>query len=80
MVPSAMTELGRERPSPWYGADCVFVCVCFLLRSVLLEETNKLTFVCVTLCAYSRVGASCVGRPNCVCDVWAPFRRVQIHK
>ena len=20
--------LGRERPSPWYNVDCVFVCVC----------------------------------------------------
>ena len=26
---------------------------------------------------YSRVGASCVGRPTCVCAVWAPLRRVK---
>ena len=32
--------------------------------------------VCVCLCVYSRVGASCVGRPTCVCAVWAPLRRV----
>ena len=31
MAPSAMTGLGRERPSPWYDADCVFVCVCVCL-------------------------------------------------
>ena len=33
--------------------------------------------VCVCLCVYSRVGASCVGRPTCVCAVWAPLRRVK---
>ena len=27
---------------------------------------------------YSRVGASCVGRPICVCAVLAPLRRVNI--
>ena len=32
--------------------------------------------MCVCLCAYSRVGTSCVGRPTCVCAVWAPLRRV----
>merc|ERR1712194_703965 len=32
--------------------------------------------VCVCLCVYSRVGASCVGRPICVCAVLAPLRRV----
>ena len=34
--------------------------------------------LCVCLCSrvYSRVGASCVGRPTCVCAVWAPLRRV----
>ena len=26
----------------------------------------------VCLCVYSRVGASCVGRPTCVCAVWHP--------
>ena len=25
----------------------------------------------VCLCVYSRAGASCVGRPTCVCAVWA---------
>ena len=37
-------------------------------------------FVCVSvwLCVFSRVGASCVGRPTCVCAVWAPLRRVNI--
>ena len=57
---SAMTGLGRERLSPWYDADYVFVCVS------------------VWLCVFSRVGASCVGRPTCVCAVWAPLRRVNI--
>ena len=28
VAPSAMTGLGRERLSPWYNVDCVFVCVC----------------------------------------------------
>ena len=28
VAPSAMTGLGRERLSPWYDMDCVFVCVC----------------------------------------------------
>ena len=28
---------------------------------------------------YSRVGASCVGRPICVCAVLAPLRRVNIY-
>ena len=32
------------------------------------------------LCVFSRVGASCVGRPICVCAVWAPLRRVNIHR
>ena len=32
--------------------------------------------VCLCLCVYSRVGASCVGRPICVCAVLAPLRRV----
>ena len=32
--------------------------------------------VCVCLCVYSRVGASYVGRPICVCAVSAPLRRV----
>ena len=31
------------------------------------------------LCVYSRVGASCVGRPICVCAVLAPLRRVIKH-
>jgi hypothetical protein len=53
-----MTGLGRERLSPWYDADYVFVCVS------------------VCFCVFSRVGASCVGRPICVCAVWAPLRRV----
>ena len=39
----------RERLSPWYDADYVFVSVS------------------VWLCVFSRVGASCVGRPTCVC-------------
>ena len=56
-----MTGLGRERLSPWYDVDCVFVCVC------------------VCLCVFSRVGASCVGRPICVCAVWAPLRRVNTY-
>ena len=30
----------------------------------------------VCLFVFSRVGASCVGRPTCVCAVWAPLRRV----
>ena len=54
-----MTGLGRERLSPWYDVDCVFVCVCVCLR------------------VFSRVGASCVGGPICVCAVWAPLRRVK---
>ena len=36
--------------------------------------------VCVCLCAHSRVGASCVGRPICVCAVLAPLRRVNKDK
>ena len=31
------------------------------------------------LCVYSRVGASCVGRPICVCAVLAPLRRVNTY-
>jgi len=34
-------------------------------------------FVGRCLCVYSRVGASCVGRPTCVCAVWAPLRRAK---
>ena len=33
--------------------------------------------VCVCLCVYSRVGASCVGRPICVC---APGQRLRLRK
>jgi len=36
--------------------------------------------VCVCLCVYSRVGASYVGRPICVCAVSAPLRRVNTYK
>ena len=35
--------------------------------------------VCVCWCVYSRVGASYVGRPICVCAVSAPLRRVNTH-
>jgi hypothetical protein len=35
--------------------------------------------VCVCLCVYSRVGASYVGRPICVCAVSAPLRRVNTY-
>ena len=35
--------------------------------------------VCVFLCVYSRVGASYVGRPICVCAVSAPLRRVNTY-
>ena len=35
--------------------------------------------VCVCLCVYSRVGASCVGRPICMCAVLAPLRRVNTY-
>ena len=46
---------------------CVFVCVCVCLC------------VCVwCLCVHSRVVASCVRRPVCVCAVLAPLRRVNI--
>ena len=33
--------------------------------------------VCVCLCVYSRVGASYVGRPICVCAVSAPLRTMR---
>ena len=42
---------------------CLFVFVC----------------VCVCLCVYSRVGASYVGRPICVCAVSVPLRRVNTY-
>jgi hypothetical protein len=35
-------------------------------------------FLCGCVCSLDRVGASCVGRPTCVCAVWAPLRRVNI--
>ena len=41
-----------------------------------VEGLGAYVCVCVCLCVYSRVGASCVGRPTCVCAVWAPLRRV----
>ena len=40
---------------------------------------NQGVCVCVCLCVYSRVGASYVGRPICVCAVSAPLRRVNIY-
>ena len=65
VAPSAMTGLGRERLSPWYNVDCVFVCVCVCTLDKGLWS--------------SRVGASCVGRPTYVCAVWAPLRRVNTY-
>jgi len=60
---SAMTGLGRVSERLSPWYDADYVLVC----------------VSVWLCVFSRVqGASCVGRPTCVCAVWAPLRRVKI--
>ena len=42
-------------------------------------EVQQTRTTSAAACVYSRVGASYVGRPICVCAVSAPLRRVQIH-
>ena len=42
-------------------------------KPACLPRGHKLSLV---FCVYSRVGASCVARPTCVCAVWAPIRRI----
>ena len=37
------------------------------------ERDRQLRYDCLCLCLYSRVGASCVGCPICVCAVSAPL-------
>jgi len=65
---------------------CALEAICRILcgpvSKVQVVYTADYVFVCVSVCVgvFSRVGASCVGRPTCVCAVWAPLRRVNTYE
>ena len=63
-------EVGAERQLAWWR----------LLQGAVACGPPACHGVCVFVCVLTRVGASCVGRPICVCAVLAPLRRVNTYK
>ena len=66
-----MVYCGVSPHAYFVGPRCVFVRVCFCVCVCSSVCSCLFVCVCVCLCVYARVGASCVGRPICVCAVLA---------